>query len=214
MKVTLTTERLSLRLFEESDLEAIHKLQSIPEVDRYNTLGIPKDFEETKKVMSPLLESNKKEEMDYYSFAIEQKDDERFVGLIALVLGNRKYNNAEVWFKLNPSFWGNGFATEALNSVLDLGFNTLKLHRIEAGCAVDNVASAKVLEKAGMHQEGRRRETLPLKTGWSDNYEYAILENDKRSKVRASKQVLKKTLINVIFITTLSAFLALKNLSL
>ena len=181
MKAALSTERLSLRLIVESDLEAIHQLQSIPEVDRYNTLGIPKDFEETKTVMAPLLEATKKEKIDYYTFAIKQKNDDRLVGLIALVLGATKYNNAEVWFKLNPSFWGKGFATEALNLILDLGFNTLKLHRIEAGCAVDNVASRKVLEKAGMKLEGRKRKTLPLKTGWSDNFEYALLENDKRS---------------------------------
>ena len=188
MKVALTTESLSLRLFEESDLEAIHRLQSIPEVDEYNTLGIPKDFEETKTVMRPLLEAAKKEKIDYYTFAIEQKKDDGFVGLIALVLGSKKYNIAEVWFKLNPSYWGNGFATEALNAMLDLGFDTLKLHRIEAGCAVDNVASRKVLEKAGMQMEGRRRKTLPLKTGWSDNFEYAILESDPRSSVKAENR--------------------------
>jgi len=176
-------QRLILRLITESDLEAIHQLQSIPEVDRYNTLGIPKDFEETKTVMAPLLEATQKENIDYYTFAIEQKSSKNLVGLIALILGPKKYNSGEVWFKLNPSFWGNGFATEALNSILEFGFNTLKLHRIEAGCAVDNLASSNVLEKAGMQPEGRRRKTLPLKTGWSDNFEYAILENDKRSAV-------------------------------
>ncbi len=56
----LTTKQLSLRLITETDLEAIHKLQSIPEVDRYNTLGIPKGFDETKKVMIPLIEANQK----------------------------------------------------------------------------------------------------------------------------------------------------------
>ena len=56
------------------------------------------------------------------------------------------------------------------------GFHTLKLHRIHAGCAVDNIGSIKVLEKAGMQREGRARQTLPLIDGWSDNYNYAILE--------------------------------------
>jgi len=54
---------------------------------------------------------------------------------------------------------------------LDFGFNTLKLHRIEAGCAVNNLGSIKVLEKVGMLYEGRERKTLPLKSGWSDNFE-------------------------------------------
>ena len=180
-KILLSTLRLNLRLITGSDLEAIHVLQSIPEVDRYNTLGIPKDFEETKKVMTPLLESNTKKEIDYYTFAIKQKSDNQFVGLIALKLGSKKYRNAEVWFKLNPMFWGKGYATEALVKLIDFGFGELKLHRIEAGCAIDNLASAKVLEKAGMQLEGRRRQTLPLKSGWSDNFEFSILETDTRN---------------------------------
>ncbi len=176
----LTTQNLSLRLFIKSDLPAIHKLLSKPEVDRYNTLGIPKNFEETKKVMKPLLEANKKDKIDYYTFAIEQKTDKQFVGLMALTLRSKKYNSAEVWFKLNPAFWGKGYATEALNILIKFAFDELNLHRVEAGCAVKNIASARVLEKVGMQYEGLRRKILPLKRGWSDNFEYAILKSDKR----------------------------------
>ena len=176
----LETKNLTLRLIVESDLEKIHHLHSIPEVDQYNTLGIPKDFEETQIVMVPLLEANQKEEIDYYTFAIEHKSNKDFVGLLALVLKGKKFNSAEVWFKLNPNFWGLGYATESLNKVLNFGFEELNLHRIGAGCAVDNKASAKVLEKVGMQYEGRHRKILPLKSGWSDNFEYAILESDPR----------------------------------
>lgn len=75
---------------------------------------------------------------------------------------------------------GKGFGTEALNLFLDFGFKNLKLHRITAGCAIDNIGSIKVLEKVGMKREGHARQSLPLKSGWSDNFEYAILETDKR----------------------------------
>jgi ribosomal-protein-alanine N-acetyltransferase len=51
---------------------------------------------------------------------------------------------------------------------------------MEAGCAVDNKGSFTVLEKAGMVREGRLRQVLPLKSGWSDNFEYSILESDDR----------------------------------
>ena len=68
--------------------------------------------------------------------------------------------------------------SEVLKSMIDFGFNKLHLHRIEAGCAEDNIGSFKVLEKAGMTREGRGRQVLPLKNGWSDNFEYAILKSD------------------------------------
>jgi ribosomal-protein-alanine N-acetyltransferase len=64
--------------------------------------------------------------------------------------------------------------------MINFGFETLQLHRIGAGCAVKNSGSIRVLEKAGMIREGRCRKVVPLKTGWSDNFEYAILENDRR----------------------------------
>jgi RimJ/RimL family protein N-acetyltransferase len=57
---------------------------------------------------------------------------------------------------------GKGYGTE-VNRVLDFGFNDLNLHRIKAGCAVENIASIKVLEKVGMIREGRGRQLLPLK---------------------------------------------------
>ncbi|HMB61757.1 MAG TPA: GNAT family protein, partial [Eudoraea sp.] len=74
--------------------------------------------------------------------------------------------------------WGKGYATEAVRAVLKFGFRVLKLHRMEAGCAVDNIASIRVLEKVGMQMEGQRRKVLPLQQGWSDNYEFAILDTD------------------------------------
>jgi RimJ/RimL family protein N-acetyltransferase len=67
-----------------------------------------------------------------------------------------------------------------LRRLINFGFNDLKLHRIEAGCAVENIGSLKVLEKVGIQREGHKRKVLPLKNGWSDNYEYAILETDER----------------------------------
>lgn len=177
-QITLTTKRLTLRFIQQSDIENIHKLQSIPEVDEYNTLGIPKDLSETKSVMSSSFEDLKQEKITRYTFIVELKNTQDFIGLIALNLGNPKYKGGEVWYKLLPKHWRKGYATEALKCLLDYGFNILKLHRIEAGCAVNNIGSIKVLEKVGMSYEGRKRKTLPLKSGWSDNFEYGILEKD------------------------------------
>jgi ribosomal-protein-alanine N-acetyltransferase len=69
-----------------------------------------------------------------------------------------------VWYKLHSDHWGEGYATEALNLVLDFGFNNLELHRIQSGCAVDNIGSIKVLEKVGMIR-GTRETAVAVKIG-------------------------------------------------
>jgi len=61
---------------------------------------------------------------------------------------------------------------------LEYGFIDLKLHRIEACCAVENIASSKTLEKAGFKRECMKRKKLPIRGVWKDNYFYGILEED------------------------------------
>ena len=179
-KLEIQTDRLELRLIDWADLEVIHRLHSIPETDEFNALGIPEDMEETKHVITPWIIANNETEIKNYTFAIQDKRRKEFIGLFGLRLGPKKYKNAEVWYKLNIDYWNKGYATESLKAVLNYGFDVLRLHRIEAGCAIDNIGSAKVMEKVGMTKEGRKRKILPLKSGWSDSFEYAILESDMR----------------------------------
>ncbi len=140
----ITSERLLLRTISNVDIQDIHKLHSLPQVDRFNTLGIPENLVEIEKALALWLKRND------LVFKIELKNNKSFVGLIALKTGNPKFKKAEVWYKLYPDFWNKGYATEALEIILNYGFKELGLHRIEAGCAVDNFGSIKVLEKAGI----------------------------------------------------------------
>ena len=174
----LHSDRLRYRFLKSADLDAVHELHSLPETDRYNTLGIPKDKSETREVMSRFMMGDK-DGLKNLTFVVELLEDISFVGLIALKMGVPKYKNAEVWFKLHKKHWGRGYATEALKFVINFGFQRLQLHRIEAGCAVGNSASKRVMEKCGLTNEGRKRENLPLKEGWSDGLEFAILDTDK-----------------------------------
>jgi len=179
-KIEILTERIKLRLIELSDLDSIHKLHSLPETDEFNALGIPKSIQETKNIIEPWIAENELSKIKNYTFAIENRLDREFIGLFGLKLENEKYKRGEVWYKIHSDFWKKGYATESLKAVINFGFENLKLHRIEAGCAVENIGSIKVLEKSGMIREGRLRQVLPLKSGWSDNFEYSILETDER----------------------------------
>jgi len=178
--IKLKSERLTLRLIELSDLNKIHSLHSLPETDEFNTLGIPKNIDETKSIILAWISENEKHKITNHTFAIELNPDNTFIGLFGLKLWDKKHRRAELWYKIHSDYWRKGFAAESVNLILDYGFEILKLHRIQAGCAVDNIGSIKVLEKVGMTREGRGRQLLPLKNGWSDNFEYSILETDER----------------------------------
>lgn len=93
-------------------------------------------------------------------------------------IGKLNYRTAETWFKLHPDFWNKRYTSEALFEILKLAFHKLKLHRVEGGCAVGNIASIRVLEKAGMTREGMKRAILPIRGEWVDNYFYSILEKE------------------------------------
>nr|WP_315210017.1 GNAT family N-acetyltransferase [uncultured Flavobacterium sp.] len=176
--IILKTERLILTPITLLDLDYIHKLHSLKETDEFNTLGIPENIEETKHLLEKWISENNKEPTTHFTFAIEFITGNQIIGLIGINLGKVKYKNAEVWFKFHKDHWNKGYATESLKEILRFGFNELNLHRIEAGCAVGNVGSIHVLEKTGMKREAHTRKILPLSSGWSDNYGYAILATD------------------------------------
>lgn len=177
----LQTERLNLRPVVKLDLDYIHELHSLPETDLFNTLGIPENIKETEMILEKWIFENEKENNTNFTFIIDlnkEREINATIGLIGINLGKEKYRNAEVWFKFHKDYWNKGYATEAARKILSFGFKNLQLHRIEAGCAVENIGSICVLEKIGMIREAHKRKLLPLKSGWSDNYGYAILSTD------------------------------------
>ncbi|MEQ3655128.1 MAG: GNAT family N-acetyltransferase [Dokdonia sp.] len=180
MNPSLHSVRLSISLVCIDDIEDIHKLHLSPLVDQYNTLGIPTDLDETIEVVKKFIQGQQKQIPTSLNFVIRERQSNSFIGLIALNMAIQKFKMAEVWYKLLPKYWKQGYATEALEVLLSFGFQTLGLHRIEAGCAVENVASRRVLEKVGMQKEGQKRQVLPLKSGWADAYLYAILATDRK----------------------------------
>lgn len=85
-----------------------------------------------------------------FSYAIEK--DGIHIGGIGL---HKKFeHSAEVGYWIGEEFWGKGFATEALNKILDKGFNDLNFSRIHAHVFEGNIASEKLLLKCGFEYEG------------------------------------------------------------
>ncbi len=89
-----------------------------------------------------------------FSFGILLREDERVYGMISM---RPKSHNVDVGYVLSRAFWGQGIVTEALTILSDWCLAQPTYWRVEAYCDVENKASARVMEKAGMELEGRLR---------------------------------------------------------
>lgn len=176
----IVTERLLLREITWNDLDDIHRLHSEPKVDEFNTLGIPKNLDETRELMRADIEISKKDPRSKYTWRIILASTGDFIGLAGMTLSNDKFGLGEIYYKLLPDHWGRGYATEVARNLIAAGFERFKLHKVEAGVATHNERSIRVLEKVGMTREGLRRKILPIRGEWKDNYHYAIVVDDPR----------------------------------
>lgn len=178
--MNLSTQRLQLAQLSLDDIPAIHKFHSDPMVARYNTIGIPPHIQVTEALLKPIVKELEKEQPNFYGWTIRLKPDGQFIGEAGMSVTNNRFQSAEIHYHISPSLWGKGYATEVAKELIRFAFEDLKLHRVQAGAATENIGSLRVLEKAGMTREGLKRKVLPIRGDWYDNYMYAILEEDMR----------------------------------
>jgi ribosomal-protein-alanine N-acetyltransferase len=114
-----------------------------------------------------------------WPFFIFADDDQSLAG--AITLSNIRRGVAEVG---TLGYWvgqgqaGRGLATAAVRAIVDYAFDDLKLHRVEAACVPSNLASRRVLEKAGFELEGRARAYLKINGAWADHLLFGIVNDE------------------------------------
>ncbi|WP_263705928.1 GNAT family N-acetyltransferase [Shouchella tritolerans] len=166
-----------LREFKIDDWHDVHAYASLEQVCRYQTWG-PNNEKDSQNYVKQAIVDARKCPRARFVFAIAQKNKERVVGAAELVIDVANHSGA-IGYIVHPDYWGQGVATEAATCLIDDGFNRLKLHRIWATCDSRNIASAKVLKKVGMQQEGRLRDHLWLNDGWRDSFVFGLLEDER-----------------------------------
>ncbi len=108
------------------------------------------------------------------NFGIFYRDE--LAGVCGLVPGKDVQRiSAEIGYWLGESFWNKGIASRAVELLVDYAFNTLNLHRVEAGVFDFNQASKRVLEKCGFTLEAIHRQSLIKNGRILDDYFFARL---------------------------------------
>ena len=181
------TERLSLRPFQDDDLDALFDLYRRDEVTRYiyAPSASRRDAAALLKRIRPMVAVDGKR--DSLRLAGVHRETNDFIGDFSLWLGPREHRGAEIGFVVHPDHQRRGFAREAMTAIIGRAFRDLGLHRINGRCDPRNAGSAAVMERLGMRREAHLVENEFIKGEWCDELEYAIL--DREWARRADNQI-------------------------
>ncbi|HHU27993.1 TPA: GNAT family N-acetyltransferase [bacterium] len=172
----LETRRLILRKVSKKDINDIYEYGSDEKVAKYVSWSTYNSIQDAQSFINHVL--IKYETDNPYIWAIEDKKNKKMIGTIDFVTINKKENYGEIGYVLNRNYWNQGIMSEALNVIIDFGFNKLNLNKIRARCVKENIASSKVLEKAGMKFNCIKRDHIEKDGIYYDLIYYSLLISD------------------------------------
>jgi ribosomal-protein-alanine N-acetyltransferase len=109
-----------------------------------------------------------------YCFGVFEANKNNLIGIVMLgEIARGPLQSAYLGYCIDQQVSGNGYASEAVNLLVQYGLNQLHLHRIEANVMPDNGASIRVLEKNRFEKEGLCRKSIQINGVWEDHYLYA-----------------------------------------
>jgi len=147
----IETDRLILRRYKESDIDAIYEIitdERLAKYIKYPNLTKDEELECIKKWISEADENK------YEKWVMELKSTGEVVGNIDVNTVVKKHNYCNVGYTVRYSYWGNGYAAEALKAVAYHLLNNRGYYLVECSCNELNVQSFRVMEKAGFIKDG------------------------------------------------------------
>ena len=147
----IETERLILRPFTTSDIDGAYAMNLDAKVSRYtHDGGVVSRSEIEKRIRENVIGDYKK--YGYGRLAVTLRDSHDFIGFCGLKYLS-DYDMVDLGYRFMSEHWGNGYATEAANACLRVGFEELTLERIAAFVLPDNLGSTRVLDKLGFEKK-------------------------------------------------------------
>jgi ribosomal-protein-alanine N-acetyltransferase len=114
-----------------------------------------------------------------YAFFIFTEPDERLLGGVTLSNVRRGVTQAvTLGYWTGAPFAGQGCMSRAVAAILPFVFDDLRLHRVEAACLPQNIASQRVLQRNGFQREGLARRYLRIDGAWRDHELFAVVLED------------------------------------
>ncbi len=191
--IFLETERMTLRRFTTADVDHLFELDSDPEVMRPLNGGLATPREVIELKMLPAFLRSYHPVTGLGIFAAIERQSGTFLGRFSFRTTEENSGPDEVslGYRLRRAAWNQGYATEGVRALLRKGFTELGVVRVVATAYQDNLASCRVLEKAGLKLVRRYRMTMaemlsqgvnahtPSEALWDgDDIEYGLLKTE------------------------------------
>jgi ribosomal-protein-alanine N-acetyltransferase len=166
----LEGKNVNLRIVEKEDLLLLAEWFNKVEVfGEYNPL-----HQMSKTELEKIFENPHEEKL----FIVEKKDGGKIGFVTHFYVLHPASRQLEIGYSLLPNERGKGYCSEAVKIMVDYLFLSKDTRRIQAQTDPRNLASQKVLEKAGFKKEGILRGTFFVRGQWTDSYVYGILREE------------------------------------
>lgn len=180
----LRGKRIDLRAFRREDLDAYRRWLDDPRVTEFLEMG----WRPTRDSDLDAWWKLANESADAVVFAIAERKKGAAVGTCGLYAISATARRAQFNILIGePAAWDKGFGTEALELLLDYGFDVLNLNSIQLGVNADNKRAVRSYEKAGFVHEGARREFVYRNGRYYDSLMMSLLRREwqkRRGKKR------------------------------
>jgi ribosomal-protein-alanine N-acetyltransferase len=173
---TLYTERLTLRKMELEDADVLCQYWSDPEVTKYMNIAPFTDVSQARDMIQMINDLSLEGQAN--RFSIIAKETGEVIGTCGFNMIDQENGRAEIGYDLGRNHWGKGFASEAVKKLIDYGFTSLNLNRIEAKVEPENTPSIKLLNSLSFQKEGLLREYEKAKGRLIDVYMFSLLKRE------------------------------------
>ena len=188
--LSFRTERLSIRVMNKHDYPSFSALQSDPQLMAYigevlEPEALKAKFEARAKCFN--------DHSQWFTLLIFERATSAFCGSVGFLLQDIANQKAEIGYVLLNEYHGKGMITEAAQPMIDFLFNTLKVKKITAHCAVENTASWKVMEKLSLQREGLLAADFCIGDTWYDSYSYGLINADSDTANKEASLLMAET---------------------
>lgn len=106
------------------------------------------------------------------------KKNKQLIGSVAFIRVHKEHDKAELAYWIHPHYQGQGIVKQGLKHLINMGFSSLSLHKMEAKIPADNERSKQLVLALGFEQEGLLRKDFKHKNNFVDLAVYGLLKTD------------------------------------